>query len=88
MPLGRSSRNEAKAFAMPLSAAVSAGDPVCAPPKVKPPRGPWLSCVCSSLSLLWRQVAPNLTVWFPRIFVSVVANSQVRSQRSHGRLLT
>jgi len=52
MPLGRSSRNEANELAMPLFAAVSAVEPVWAPLNVKPPRGPWLSCVCSSLSLL------------------------------------
>ena len=88
MPLGRSSRNDANELAMPLFAAVSAVEPVCAPLNVKPPRGPWLSCVCSSLSLFLRQLPPNLMVWLPCTFVNVVANSQVRSQRSHGRLLT
>ena len=39
MPLGRSSRKRANALAMPLFAAVSPVEPVCAPLKVKPPRG-------------------------------------------------
>ena len=39
---------------MPLFAAVSAVEPVWAPLNVNPPRGPWLSCVCSSLSLFLR----------------------------------
>ncbi len=54
MPLGWSSRKEAIELAMPLFAAVSAVEPVWAPPNENPPRGPWLSWVCSSLSLFLR----------------------------------
>ena len=70
MPLGRSSRKLANALAMPLCDALSVGDADCDALNVNPPRGPWLSCVCSSMSLLGRQSAPNLTVWLPHSFVS------------------
>ena len=35
---------------------------------------------------MWRKSSPNLIVWFDISLVKTVANSTVRSERSHGRL--
>ena len=85
-PFGQSSRNAPSEFAMPVSDAASAGDPVPAALKMKRPRGPPASCVCSRTSLLLRHSPPILSVCVPFTCVSVVARCHVFSERSHGRL--
>ncbi len=83
---GQSSRNDAIELARLLVDAVSAGLPVPDALKVNEPRGPPASCVCSSMSLLWRNSPPNLTVCVRSSRVSVAVPFQVFSQRSQGWL--
>ena len=84
-PFGQSRRNEAKEFATP-SDALSLGTPVPEVLKLKLPRGPPASCVCSSTSMLFRHSPPTLTVCVFNSLVSVVATFQVFSERSQGWL--
>ena len=85
-PFGQSSRNDANELATPVSVAVSLGSPVPDAMKLKWPRGPPASCVCSSMSRLCRHSPPILIVWFRTSLVTVVAMFHVSSERSHGWL--
>src|SRR5689334_23001681 len=84
--LGQSSRNDANELAMPDCDAVSDKLPVPDAENANPPRGPEVSCVCSSLSVFFRNSPPVLIVWFALIFVSVDTKFHVFSDRSHGWL--
>ncbi len=83
---GQSSRNDANELAMPDCDAVSDGLPVPDAENPNPPRGPVVSCVCSSLSVFFRHSPPVLIVWLLFIFVSDPTMFHVFSERSHGWL--
>ena len=84
---GQSSRNEASALATPNACStVRLGTVVPEVLKLKRPRGPPASCVCSSMSRLCRHSPPSLTVCVLISLVNVVVTFQVFSDRSHGWL--
>src|SRR4051812_43619326 len=84
--LGQSSRKDASGLAKPLSEADSAGEPVPLALNANRPRGPPLSCVCSSRSVFLRHSPPNLSVCLVSSLVIELTTFQVFSERFQGWL--